>query len=166
MGYMKDYPVERALRDARIMSIFEGTNEILRLLVALNGVKHAGQGLKDLVRQLRNPFQFPNLVFRKMWDRRGHVNDNPNLTLHLDRYLHPTLEAPARACLEYTVLRLQFATELCLERYGAKIVDEQINLKRLANVAIEIYAMTCVLSRASRAYCIGLRNAQTEVILV
>ncbi|MEW6661780.1 MAG: acyl-CoA dehydrogenase family protein [Bacillota bacterium] len=40
MGYMKDYPVERFYRDARITRIYEGTNEIQRLIVA-------GQVLKE-----------------------------------------------------------------------------------------------------------------------
>jgi alkylation response protein AidB-like acyl-CoA dehydrogenase len=33
-GYLKDYPVERFLRDSRVHQILEGTNEIMRLIVA------------------------------------------------------------------------------------------------------------------------------------
>jgi hypothetical protein len=36
-------------------------------------------------------------------------------------------------------------------------------LKRLADVAIDIYGMTAVLGRASRSYCIGLQNSAEEV---
>jgi alkylation response protein AidB-like acyl-CoA dehydrogenase len=33
-GYVKDYPVERMLRDAKLTQIYEGTNEIQRLVIA------------------------------------------------------------------------------------------------------------------------------------
>ncbi len=45
MGFMRDYPYEQGLRDARILSIFEGTNEILRLMVALEGIRAVGKRL-------------------------------------------------------------------------------------------------------------------------
>ena len=35
-GYMKDYPVERYMRDAKLMQIFDGTNQIHRMVIARN----------------------------------------------------------------------------------------------------------------------------------
>jgi alkylation response protein AidB-like acyl-CoA dehydrogenase len=42
-GYMKELPYERIFRDSRILTIFEGTSEILRLFIALSGIKDAGR---------------------------------------------------------------------------------------------------------------------------
>lgn len=47
---MKDYPYERYLRDCRILLIFEGTNEILRMYVALTCMQHAGKELQETLR--------------------------------------------------------------------------------------------------------------------
>ena len=44
-GYMKDYPVEKMMRDAKITQIYEGTNQIQRLVIASNLIKEAAAGL-------------------------------------------------------------------------------------------------------------------------
>jgi alkylation response protein AidB-like acyl-CoA dehydrogenase len=38
-GYLKDYPLERYLRDVRVHSILEGTNEIMRLIISRQVMK-------------------------------------------------------------------------------------------------------------------------------
>jgi len=43
-GYMKDYPVEKMMRDAKITQIYEGTNQIQREVIALNLIKEAAAG--------------------------------------------------------------------------------------------------------------------------
>jgi butyryl-CoA dehydrogenase len=40
-GYMKEYPVEKMMRDAKILQIYEGTNQIQRNVVALDMIKEA-----------------------------------------------------------------------------------------------------------------------------
>jgi Acyl-CoA dehydrogenase, C-terminal domain len=49
-------PFERIMRDARILMIFEGTNEILRLLVALTGIQNVGKELQQLQKMAQSPF--------------------------------------------------------------------------------------------------------------
>merc|ERR1712217_74369 len=47
-GYMKALGLEKVMRDLRIFRIFEGTNDILRLFVALSGIQYAGDTLDDV----------------------------------------------------------------------------------------------------------------------
>ena len=55
MGYMKEAGVERVLRDLRIFRIFEGTNDILRLFIALTGIQHAASHLQELQNAVKDP---------------------------------------------------------------------------------------------------------------
>jgi butyryl-CoA dehydrogenase len=40
-GYMRDYPIEKYMRDAKITQIYEGTNQIQRSVIALNLIKES-----------------------------------------------------------------------------------------------------------------------------
>jgi butyryl-CoA dehydrogenase len=40
-GYMREYPIEKMMRDAKILQIYEGTNQIQRNVIALELVKEA-----------------------------------------------------------------------------------------------------------------------------
>src|SRR5271165_4431013 len=58
-GFMRDYPYEQATRDSRILTIFEGTNEVLRLYIALSGLKDLGKSLGDMKAAVDDIFNNP-----------------------------------------------------------------------------------------------------------
>uniref|UniRef100_I3J5F8 Acyl-CoA dehydrogenase family, member 9 n=1 Tax=Oreochromis niloticus TaxID=8128 RepID=I3J5F8_ORENI len=162
LGYTKNYPFERFVRDCRILPIFEGTNEILRMYIALTGMQYAGKILTGKIKEMKkgNIGLAIGMVSKKL---RASLGASVDLGLTgKDGVVHPSLEDSAKK-LEQNVSLFGSTVESLLYRYGKTIVDEQLVLKRVADVLIHIYAMTAVLSRASRSISIGLRNHDHEV---
>ena len=67
-GFMRDYPYEQITRDCRILTIFEGTNEVLRLYIALSGLKDLGKSLGELKAAVDDIFNSPIKGFGVLTD--------------------------------------------------------------------------------------------------
>ena len=157
-GFVKPHPYERLLRDARINRIFEGTNEILRLFIALNGIQGPGEQLKELGSALRRPLKNLGLISGFAASRlRSALGATPTL----DAELHERL-AKHKEYLEKHVAELHSATERVIREYRGKIVDRQQELERLADMAIELFATACVLARTQRLLEESTRDAPSE----
>ncbi|XP_044747279.1 complex I assembly factor ACAD9, mitochondrial [Coccinella septempunctata] len=151
-------------REALTQYISYENENMAKLLVGLLGIQHSGKYLGDTVKKLRNPMFNGTFLLKNLWQNRKQGNDNPSLILELKNYLHPTCQEAADE-IEYCVLRLQYATESFVGRYGIDALNCHNHLRRLSESAMHIYAMISCLSRASRSYCIGLENNESEILL-
>jgi acyl-CoA dehydrogenase family protein 9 len=142
-GYVKPYPYERALRDSRINRIFEGANEVLRLFIALNGVQAPAQALKEVGSALRRPLRNLGLLGGYATSR---VRLRLGQTSTLDIDVHERLKAH-KEYFEKHVGELGAATDRVIIRHREKIVDSQLVLERLANMAIDLFATASVIAR-------------------
>jgi alkylation response protein AidB-like acyl-CoA dehydrogenase len=128
-GFVRDYPAEGYYRDARVNRIFEGTNEINRLLLAGQLVRRAARNEVALIAAARAlPDQLLTLPIAP-----------PEQPLALLRHVASGLKSA-------TVMLLGSA----MQRYQEKIADEQEVLMWIADLAIDAYAVESAFLRASR----------------
>lgn len=142
-GYVKPFPYERMLRDSRINRIFEGANEVLRLFIALNGVQAPAEALKEIGSALRRPLRNLGLLGGYATSR---VQLRLGQTSTLDIELHERLKKH-KDYFEKHVADLGGATDRAIIRHREKIIDRQLVLERLANMAIDLFATACVIAR-------------------
>jgi len=159
-GFIKEYPYERYLRDCRINMIFEGTNEILRVFVALAGVQNLGEELKKVGRALRDPISqigvLSDFALKKI---RQAVTDEqfPDID--------PLLKKTAVRAAHYAEA-LSTTAEAALREHGKQIVEREFVQERLSEAAGDLYALIACLSRANtRIKEEGAAKAKRDILL-
>jgi acyl-CoA dehydrogenase family protein 9 len=149
-GFMRDAPYEQITRDCRILTIFEGTNEVLRLYIALSGLKDLGKSLGELKAAVDDIFNNPIKGFGVLTDyaekRLTHVTGVGRDKISIP--LPPPLREAAGIFERYTV-ELAKAADYLLRKHGRSIADRQHDLKRVADIGIDLFVGLCVLSRAA-----------------
>lgn len=131
-GYVRDYPAERHYRDARVNRIFEGTNEINRLLI-------------------------PGMLMRRAV--KGELALVPAARRLLDEIMTPAppelpgdglLEAERRAVAAFKKVAL-LILGAAMQQYGQKVSEQQEVLTAAADIAIDTFAAESAVLRALQA---------------
>jgi butyryl-CoA dehydrogenase len=132
-GYVEHYPAERYYRDARINRIFEGTNEINRLIITGWLMKRALKG------------QLPLLgAIKKLMDE---VTQPPSFDSGADTGELLAREAEVLAAAKKLAL---FAAGVASQRFMAALEDQQEVMADLADMIAQVYALESALLRARK----------------
>ena len=148
-GYMQEYPIEKAYRDARIQRIYEGTNEINRLVAVRDLLNRVMAGKVPLMAEM------PAIEARV---KSGQPLNNAGETIPPE--LRDAVNAVERA-KEATI----YAGMKGAMKYMQALVNEEEFIEYLANLLIDLYGVDSALARATQAVRRGDANSAIHIKL-
>jgi alkylation response protein AidB-like acyl-CoA dehydrogenase len=164
-GYMREYPYERVVRDCRINRIFEGTNEILRLFIALTAMNDVASQLQELSSSMADIFKDPIKGFGVLSDyARKHATIRTGVGGAAKfENLSEAIQEQAKTFEEDTRYLAQ-ATDKILRKHGKAIIGKQFASYRLAEIMIDLFVMASTISRVQASIdAKGLDDAALEI---
>ena len=138
-GFHEDYPVARAYRDSRINRIFEGTNEINRMLIVQMLIKRAMSGALPFFAAAKG-LADEVMAGPSMGGSFGAVGDGDAGEFAEEEKV---LESSKKIFLQ--------AAGGAMQKFREKLAEEQEVVGALANIVMEVYAVESVLRRAQKA---------------
>jgi alkylation response protein AidB-like acyl-CoA dehydrogenase len=140
-AYFTDEPFERMLRDARINTIGEGANDVLRVFSAAVGMRDVGLHLESVLEAIKYPLGNFGRLGRFIGHKIGSILAPPEVPVR------STELEPEAVRLAKTIAKFGRQVEWLLRVHQREIVDRQYLLGRIADAAIDLYASACVINR-------------------
>ncbi|MEX2288612.1 MAG: acyl-CoA dehydrogenase family protein [Planctomycetaceae bacterium] len=128
-GFFTDRPFERMMRDARLNTIGEGANEVLRCFNCMVGLRNVGRELEGII--------------KRPWTVAKILRSAPTIPVS-----HSFLQ-PAAGALSRQILAFSRACRWALIKFREEILEQQCLQARLGDVATELFHSSCVYSRLS-----------------
>ena len=144
-GYIEEYPVARAYRDSRINRIFEGTNEINRLVITGMLLKRAMKGELPLIP-----------AAQKLTDEIMGIGVQEEEATGIFAEEKKLLKSAKKAGL--------FVAGLAVQKYMTKLEDEEEIIGRISDIIMEIYAMESAILRVEKMLARGGKN-KTDIYI-
>jgi hypothetical protein len=131
-GYHQDYAVERAYRDSRINRIFEGTNEINRLLITGMLLKRAARGQLALIPAVQA------VLNETVKETTGSASSDEEARL-------------VRSAKKIAL----FMIGIAYQKYGAELEKQQETVMNISDIVMEVFAMESTLLRSRKLAASG-----------
>jgi len=140
-SFFTDEPFERMMRDARLNTIGEGSNDVLRTFIGLVGMRDVGMKFKDVADGIKTPSLGIGKMFGLGKDVLRKFFVTPDVPVHAAELKEEAQHLGER------VRQFGLAVQKLILHYKEDVLDAHAELDRIGNAAMSVYGMTAVLGK-------------------